>query len=128
MGDWATGQDDLGGGNDFAAADCGGAFETSDMAAALDATEDNQPEDKPRHVAPMQKEPPKLEGYPQAQKYDYDQFVHHAGDNYEWDGNATTYEWDGEEGDIGPEHPELEKILFGQGADDETGHGSEFSA
>ncbi|KAH9884852.1 P-loop containing nucleoside triphosphate hydrolase protein [Xylariomycetidae sp. FL2044] len=31
----------------------------------------------------------------------------------EWEGNARIYEWDGQEGDIGPEHPELENVLFG---------------
>lgn len=41
--------------------------------------------------------------------YDYQE----VGDR-NWDGNARVYEWDGEEGDIGPEHPELENILFGR--------------
>lgn len=31
-----------------------------------------------------------------------------------WDGNARVYEWDGDEGDIGPEYPELEVVLFGE--------------
>ncbi|KAI0542756.1 P-loop containing nucleoside triphosphate hydrolase protein [Xylaria digitata] len=30
-----------------------------------------------------------------------------------WEGNVRVYEWDGEEGDLGPEHPELESVLFG---------------
>lgn len=30
-----------------------------------------------------------------------------------WGGNAAVYEWDGDEGDIGPENPELEVMLFG---------------
>ncbi|KAI0487338.1 P-loop containing nucleoside triphosphate hydrolase protein [Xylaria cf. heliscus] len=30
-----------------------------------------------------------------------------------WEGNVRVYEWDGEEGDLGPEHPELEFQLFG---------------
>lgn len=30
-----------------------------------------------------------------------------------WEGDARVYEWDGEEGDIGPEHPQLESDLFG---------------
>lgn len=30
-----------------------------------------------------------------------------------WEGNARVYEWDGEEGDLGPEHPQLEFDLFG---------------
>ncbi|KAI0434853.1 P-loop containing nucleoside triphosphate hydrolase protein [Xylaria sp. FL1042] len=34
-------------------------------------------------------------------------------ENISWEGNVRVYEWDGEEGDIGPEHPELESALFG---------------
>ncbi|KAI0874522.1 P-loop containing nucleoside triphosphate hydrolase protein [Hypoxylon argillaceum] len=34
----------------------------------------------------------------------------------EWEGNVRVYEWDGEEGDIGPEHPQLEFELFGDPA------------
>lgn len=30
-----------------------------------------------------------------------------------WDSSARVYEWDGEEGDVGPEFPELEMELFG---------------
>ncbi|KAI1427407.1 P-loop containing nucleoside triphosphate hydrolase protein [Xylaria sp. FL1777] len=37
-------------------------------------------------------------------------------ENVSWEGNVIVYEWDGEEGDLGPEHPELEKILFGDPA------------
>ena len=44
--------------------------------------------------------------------YDYEE----VGDR-NWDGNARVYEWDGEEGDVGPEHPELEDILFGRPED-----------
>lgn len=42
--------------------------------------------------------------------YDYAHFAVH-GDDY--DGNVAVYHWDGEEGDLGPEHPELEIELFG---------------
>ncbi|GAW26156.1 putative DEAD DEAH box helicase [Rosellinia necatrix] len=31
----------------------------------------------------------------------------------EWEGNVRVYEWDGEQGDIGPVHPDLESQLFG---------------
>ncbi|KAI1351287.1 P-loop containing nucleoside triphosphate hydrolase protein [Xylaria sp. FL0043] len=34
-------------------------------------------------------------------------------ENISWEGNVRVYEWDGDEGDIGPEHPELESVLFG---------------
>ena len=30
-----------------------------------------------------------------------------------WAANATKYEWSDEFGDVGPEHPALEKLLFG---------------
>ncbi|KAK6069706.1 ATP-dependent RNA helicase DED1-like protein 2 [Seiridium cupressi] len=43
--------------------------------------------------------------------YDYEAYA--TGSTGEWAGNAQVYEWDGEEGDIGPESAELEKILFG---------------
>ncbi|KAI1867820.1 uncharacterized protein JN550_006961 [Neoarthrinium moseri] len=31
----------------------------------------------------------------------------------DWGGNTQVYHYDGEEGDLGPVHPPLEKILFG---------------
>ncbi|KAK5626837.1 hypothetical protein RRF57_002552 [Xylaria bambusicola] len=36
-----------------------------------------------------------------------------SNENFNWEGNMRVYEWDGEEGDVGPEHPELESKLFG---------------
>ena len=45
-------------------------------------------------------------------KYDYSAMEGPERDNV-WDGNVRVYEWDGEEGDVGPEHPELERELFG---------------
>ncbi|ETS78481.1 hypothetical protein PFICI_10543 [Pestalotiopsis fici W106-1] len=44
--------------------------------------------------------------------YDYQAMA--TNDTGDWDGNAQVYYWDGEMGDIGPEHPELEKALFGE--------------
>jgi hypothetical protein len=44
--------------------------------------------------------------------YDYEAYA--AGSTGNWAGNAQIYEWDGEQGDVGPEVPELEKILFGK--------------
>jgi ATP-dependent RNA helicase DDX3X len=44
--------------------------------------------------------------------YDYEALA--SRENEDWDGNAQVYQWDGDEGDVGPEHPELEKILFGE--------------
>lgn len=45
-----------------------------------------------------------------------------------FEGNAPVYEWDGEEGDIGPEHPELELDLFGKPEDRAEVKGIDFSA
>lgn len=43
-------------------------------------------------------------------RYNYDDLVAREG---EYDGNARVYHWDGDEGDIGPEFPELELEIFG---------------
>lgn len=43
-------------------------------------------------------------------RYDYERFSVRDG---EYDGNARIYHWDGQEGDIGPEFPELELEIFG---------------
>lgn len=43
--------------------------------------------------------------------YDYAAFT--GRDGHMWESNAKVYEWDGQEGDIGPEFPELEMQLFG---------------
>lgn len=43
-------------------------------------------------------------------KYNYEEYDAREG---EYDGNARVYHWDGEEGDIGPEFPELEVEIFG---------------
>lgn len=45
-----------------------------------------------------------------------------------WDGSARIYEWDGEEGDVGPEHPELEIELFGRPEDRAEIKGLDFTA
>lgn len=45
-----------------------------------------------------------------------------------WDGSARIYEWDGEEGDVGPEHPELEIELFGRPEDRAEIRGLDFTA
>ena len=65
--------------------------------------------------------PPRLEGWVQAMPYDYTD-----NQNNEWEGNTRVYEWDGEEGDIGPEHPELELQLFGD-PDTREHHGIDFT-
>lgn len=59
-------------------------------------------------------------GWVDAQPYNYDT---NRPDN--WDGNARVYEYDGEIGEVGPEHPELEIILFGE-LKDRVAHGIDF--
>lgn len=55
-------------------------------------------------------------------KYDYEELIAGQG---EYEGNARVYAWDGEEGDLGPEYPELELEIFGppdeRGTDDPLG-------
>ncbi|KAI1335347.1 P-loop containing nucleoside triphosphate hydrolase protein [Xylariaceae sp. FL0016] len=36
-----------------------------------------------------------------------------GGEGRVWESASKVYEWDGEEGDLGPQHPELEVMLFG---------------
>lgn len=40
-----------------------------------------------------------------------------TGDGVNWEHNARVYEWDGDQGEIGPEYPQLEALLFGDPAD-----------
>lgn len=54
---------------------------------------------------------PEWTGHGQA-KYNYDEFASRGGAE-DFEGNARVYHWDGEEGDVGPEFPELELELFG---------------
>ncbi len=48
-------------------------------------------------------------------------------DNATFDGNARVYYWDGEEGDVGPEYPELEDVLFGTAEERNYHSGIDFS-
>ncbi|ORY67364.1 P-loop containing nucleoside triphosphate hydrolase protein [Pseudomassariella vexata] len=57
-------------------------------------------------------------------KYDYEAL--NAGTTGEWDGNARVYEFDEDEGDVGPEHEELEVMLFGK-REDRDPSGIDFS-
>ncbi|KAH8662195.1 P-loop containing nucleoside triphosphate hydrolase protein [Xylariales sp. PMI_506] len=59
-------------------------------------------------------------------KYDYEVYNANTSGAGNWEGNSAVYQWDGEEGDIGPEHPELEKILFGEPQDRDP-QGPDFS-
>lgn len=44
---------------------------------------------------------------------DYDTVQGGGDSNADWNGAARVYEWSGEYGDVGPEVPELEEVLFG---------------
>lgn len=53
-------------------------------------------------------------GWTETVAFDYNSYQKSGGDNpYEWYGTAEKYEWKDDYGDVGPEIPELEKILFG---------------
>lgn len=60
-------------------------------------------------------------GWVEPVKYDYDTYnadrkdleaTEGQSDLPSWAANATKYEWSDEYGDVGPAHPELEKMLF----------------
>lgn len=68
----------------------------------------------PSSAAPSTKEEPKRPDKPagdwgQVFTYDYTE----TDNNRQWGANGAVYEWTGEEGDVGPENPELEIQLFG---------------
>ncbi|KAI2464404.1 P-loop containing nucleoside triphosphate hydrolase protein [Annulohypoxylon bovei var. microspora] len=89
----------------------------SDMAAALP----EQP------VAPSTSEEPKRPEKPvgdwgQPFNYDYTE----TDVDRQWGGNGAVYEWQGEEGEVGPENPELEVQLFGH-PDERFGAGLDIS-
>jgi ATP-dependent RNA helicase DDX3X len=79
----------------------GTAFNTTELQEALPVN-NNQAQEKPQTPA----------GWVQASAYDYNAYGKDA--EHTWDSNARVYEWDGENGDIGPEVPELEIQLFGE--------------
>lgn len=103
--------------DNWGAAPAADAWGTSDLQSALPETNghngtDSHSTNGENGVPPpvQQVQPPKLDGWVDATPYQYDQF---ANQDVQWDGQAPVYEWDGEEGDIGPEFPELEIQLFG---------------
>ncbi|KAJ2894237.1 hypothetical protein MKZ38_007822 [Zalerion maritima] len=78
------------------------AWATNDLAVAVDEVA--------AHDANTAPGDPQERGWVKPEKYDYETFRDRE---RHFEGNAVRYEWDGEEGDIGPELPELEDILFG---------------
>jgi ATP-dependent RNA helicase DDX3X len=95
--------------------------DTSDMKAVLpevsqsneaqtaNATESNGAQTADTTTVPREK-PVANWGEKTANNYSEDN------EGVKWDSNVAVYEWDGEEGDIGPEFPELENELFGNPA------------
>jgi ATP-dependent RNA helicase DDX3X len=121
-GDWVT----------PAAAPAADTWGTEGMAAALpeanqtmhdDNGQSGQNSDAASNVQPVvQVVPDALEGWVRPTAYDY------TGEApREWEGNAAVYEWDGEEGEIGPEFPELEIQLFGKPDERVQSHGIDFT-
>ena len=63
-------------------------------------------------------------GWVEPEKYDYNSYNAKPNEPRDpldpalelptWAANATKYEWKDEYGDVGPAHPELEKMLFGK--------------
>lgn len=94
------------------------AFDTTDMSAALPKdNNDNQLSGDAANEPAGDAQPAvtgraATEGWAEPEKYDYGEYATAAGSG-EFDGNATVYHWDGDEGDIGPEFPQLEAELFG---------------
>jgi hypothetical protein len=62
-------------------------------------------------------------GWEKPEAYDYQADEATVG----WEGNAVVYHWDGEEGDVGPQYPELELILFGSEEDRKENRGIDYS-
>lgn len=103
-------------------------WETKDLAEALPATEKSQNGEGSAAVpdassAPEKKMNPQAAGWVPKTEYDYDTYNKSTKELFEsqaesdsarvdWASNAAVYEWDDEFGDIGPEHAELEKMLF----------------
>ncbi|KAI1771718.1 DEAD-domain-containing protein [Hypoxylon cercidicola] len=81
------------------------AWDASAMKAAL-------PEQTAAHSASMNPSQDALDKWGKPLAFNYDETDAQRAER-EWGGNAAVYEWEGEEGDIGPENPTLEVMLFG---------------
>lgn len=74
------------------------------------------------------KETVKTAGWAKPEVYDYTTFSNDTR-TFKWGSSAVVYSWDGEQGDLGPEYPELEAELFGAMADrDESTMAVDFAA
>ena len=52
-------------------------------------------------------------GWTETTAFDYSEFQRTGGNDADYHGASKVYEWKDEFGDVGPEVPELERILFG---------------
>ncbi|KAI9784500.1 MAG: hypothetical protein M1816_000820 [Peltula sp. TS41687] len=94
-------------------------FETADMAEALP----NPPSNPDKSEVKTEAQAEGTAGWGGKVKFEYELYTANtkeerealeaAGQAPEWASKAEKYEWSDEYGDIGPEHPELEKQLFG---------------
>ena len=89
-------------------------FDNGDSSAAVAAT--------PTPAPVVQNVPEPVKGWTKPSAYDY------TDEAPTWDGNAAVYEFDGDTGDLGPEHPDLERQLFGDPNGTTNSHGIDFSA
>ncbi len=106
-----------------AATDGGGAFSTDELAATLPETEPaQQPANDDREADKLKIQEA---GWAPQVPYNYNKYNDDEATEHSWDGGAAVYEWDGDEGEVGPEHPELERALFGTKRE---GTGIDFSA
>lgn len=77
------------------------------------AAEEPAAETKPQLTKDEFNEKARAAGWTEATAFNYDEFQRLGGNDADWHGAAKSYEWKDEYGDVGPEVPELEKILFG---------------
>lgn len=80
--------------------------DTNNAAPAGEPTENPE---APASEGPTKGATAEWQAHPET-RYNYEEYGIRDG---EYDGNARVYHWDGEEGDIGPEFPELEVEIFG---------------
>ncbi|KAF6838877.1 DEAD/DEAH box helicase [Colletotrichum plurivorum] len=97
-------------------------FETADMQSAL-------PGDPSGQQAPAVAIDGEGKEWTKPMSYNYDELAQQGPiQTTNWEGNNAIYEWDEEYGEVGPKHPELELMLFG---DPDTRHehtGLDFTA
>lgn len=54
------------------------------------------------------------QGWTETTAFDYEAFTRQGGANADWYAAAGVYEWQDEYGEVGPEVPDLERLLFGR--------------